>query len=323
VSTEDSVPALQPDSTSLESTRRFLSGLSLPDRDAFDLSFSERRFPDGGSWRIEIPSTEGPEALEAVIAAAQERQVPIHRISQGSGIMLQTDSEIGRMVELGLEQGIEVCLFTGPRASWDVGVQSASTSGRVIGASLRGVEQLVAGIEDVRHACELGIRSVLLADLGQLWVLGRMRESGDLPPELILKVSVSMPVANPATARVLEELGANTLNLPVDLSVAQIAAIRRAVQCPLDIYIEAPDDFGAPIRYYEIAEIVRVAAPVYLKFTVRNSTPLYPSGEHLRTAVIATARERVRRAEIGIGLLNRYLPQAISSPIFREERTDR
>lgn len=292
----------------MNEVRAFLRQAGLPERDRTDLPDSAGRFPDGARYRIEIPSTEGPEALEAVIDEATIRGVPIHRVSQGSGAMLQTDDELRRLAELGRAHGIEVSLFTGPRASWDVGAQAMSTSGRVIGASLRGADQLAYGLEDVRRACELGLRSVLVADIGQLWLLGRMKESGDLPADLVLKVSVSLPVANPATARVLEDLGATTLNLPVDLGVAQIGAIRQAVACPLDIYVEAPDDFGGPVRYYDIPEIVRVAAPVYLKFTVRNSPNLYPSGRHLRALALETARERVRRAEIGWTLLLRLVP---------------
>src|SRR5258708_22613618 len=139
-----------------------LRSLNLPSRDAYDLPASAKRFPDSGQYRIEIPSCEGPRAMEAVVAAAREHGVAIHRISQGSGVMLQTDGEIGRMIALGREHSIEVCLFVGPRANWDVGVQAASASGKVIGSSLRGADQLAYGIEDVPHAAELGIPSALL-----------------------------------------------------------------------------------------------------------------------------------------------------------------
>lgn len=296
----------------MDETRGYLQRLGLAPTD--DTPSSSLRFPDGGHCRVEIPSTEGPEALQAVVSEAAERGVPIHRVSQGSGVMLQTDDELTALRRLGEEHSIEVSLFTGPRGSWGTGVQATSPAGRVIAGSLRGADQLAHGIEDVRHACDLGLRSVLVADLGQLWVLGKMKQSGDLPEDLILKVSVSLPAANPATAHVLEELGATTLNLPVDLTVGQIAAIRQSVSIPLDIYIEGPDDFGAPVRYYELPEIVRVAAPVYLKFTVRNSPGLYPSGGHLRDLAINTARERVRRAEIGLAMLRRYMPEAVISP---------
>jgi hypothetical protein len=299
----------------MRSTETILTSLNLPARDGYDLPASRKRFADGGQYRIEIPSCEGPRAMEAVVSAAREHAVGIHRVSQGSGVMLQTDEEIGRMVALGREHGIEVCLFVGPRANWDVGVQAASASGRVLGSSLRGADQLAYGIEDVRHAAALGIRSVLVADVGQLLVLGRMKAAGDLPADFVLKISVTLAAANPATARVLEDLGATSINLPVDLSLPQIAAIRQTIDAAIDFYVEAPDDFGGTVRHYEIAELVRVAAPIYLKFGVRNAPGIYPSGQHLESTVLALSRERVRRAAIGLALLRRYSPDAVASPL--------
>jgi peptidase U32-like protein len=299
----------------MRATETILTSLNLPARDAYDLPTSRKRFADDGQYRIEIPSCEGPRAMEAVVASAREQTVPIHRVSQGSGVMLQTDDEIKRMLALGHEHGIEVCLFVGPRANWDVGVQAASASGKVLGSSLRGVDQLAYGIDDVRHGAALGLRSVLVADVGQLMVLGRMKIAGDLPADFVLKISVTLAAANPATARVLEDLGATSINLPVDLSLPQIAAIRQAIDAPIDFYVEAPDDFGGTVRHYEIAELVRIAAPIYLKFGVRNAPGLYPSGQHIESTVVALSRERVRRAAIGLALLRRYSPDAVASPI--------
>jgi hypothetical protein len=296
-------------------TREALGRLGLPARDPAELPTSAARFPDQGQWRVEIPSVEGPVAFRAAVEEAARLQVPVHRISQGSGIMMLTGPELDEMIEIGRSHGIEVALFVGPRASWDVGVQATSSSGRVVAGSLRGTDQLVYAIEDVRRACERGLRWVLVADVGLLWVLAKLRESGDLPGDLRLKVSISLPIANPATARHLEDLGADSLNLPVDLSLSQIAGIRAAVTVPLDLYVEAADDFGATVRHYETAELVRVASPVHLKFTVRNAPGLYPSGGHLEPLVVSTARERVRRAALGLELLGRYYPDAVPSTV--------
>jgi Peptidase family U32 len=299
----------------MRTTPAVLSALGLPAREAYDLPTSPKRFADGGQYRVEIPSVEGPRAMEAVLEEAATRSVRVHRVSQGSGIMLQTDDEIERMVALGRDHGVEVCLFVGPRANWDTGAQAASSSGRVLGASLRGADQLAYGIEDVRHACRLGVRSVLVADVGQLMVLGKMKTAGDLPADLVLKISVTLAAGNPASARVLEDLGATSINLPVDLTLPQIAAVRQAVDAPIDFYVESPDDFGGCVRHYEIPELVRVAAPVYVKFGLRNAPGIYPSGEHLQATVLALSRERVRRAAIGLAILRRYLPDAVASPI--------
>jgi hypothetical protein len=218
------------------------------------------------------------------------------------------------MLALGAAHGIEVCLFVGPRVNWDVGVQASASGGRVLGSSLRGADQLVFGIEDVLHGASLGLRSILVADLGHLRVLGEMKKRGDLPADFVLKVSVTLAAANPATARLLEDLGATSINLPVDMTLPQIAAVRQAIDAAIDFYVEAPDDLGGSVRHYETADLVRVAAPIYLKYGLRNSPGLYPAGQHIEGTVLALSRERVRRASIGLGLLRRYYSDAIASP---------
>ena len=297
----------------MQETRDFLTKLGLPAKDAFDLPTSSRRFPDGAQYRIEIPSVEGPQALRAVLEEAEKQHVLLHRISQGSGIMLLTDSEIAEMAHLGQEAGIEVSLFVGPRAAWDTGAQILSSAGRNLGARLRGVEQVVYAVEDVRRACALGIRSVLVADAGLLWLATEMKKAGELPANLVLKVSVQMGAANPISIRWMEQLGAGTYNVPTDLSLPQLAAIRQAVSIPIDMYVEVPDNFGGFVRHYETPEIVRVTAPVYVKLGLRNAPNIYPSGAHVQPTAVALARERVHRAAIALDMLRRYYPEAQTS----------
>ena len=294
-------------------TRRFLESRGLPASDAFHLPDSSKRFPDGAHYRIEIPSVEGPAALQAVIEEAERQSVLIQRVSQGSGIMLLTDAEIRDMARLGKESRMEVSLFVGPRAAWDTGAQVTASSGKNLGARLRGMEQVVFAVEDIRRACALGIRSVLVADEGLLWLVNEMKKAGELPANLILKVSVMMGPANPLSVRWMEQLGAGTYNIPTDLTLPQIAALRQAVTLPFDIYVEAPDDFGGFVRYYEVPEMVRVGAPVYVKLGLRNSPNIYPSGAHLQATAVALARERVHRAAIAVELLQRYYPEATAS----------
>ncbi|MDP9354557.1 MAG: U32 family peptidase [Chloroflexota bacterium] len=276
---------------------------------------SEQRFPDGGQYRVEIPSVEGPGALRAVYEAADALRVPVHRVSQGSGVLLLTDDELDEMAALAAERGIEVSLFVGPRAGWDTGAMAYSPAGRVVAPKVRGMDQLLQAVEDVKRACAHGIASVLVTDEGLLWVLSEMRAAGELPAELILKGSVMLGASNPASILLLERLGLTTFNVPSDLSLAHLAAIRAATTMPLDIYIEVPDDIGGFVRHYEIAEIVRVCAPVYLKFGLRNAPNIYPSGTHLEATAVALTRERLRRAKIGLDLLACLDPGAVMSPL--------
>jgi hypothetical protein len=296
-------------------TRQFLERMGLPPGDLHDLPSSTQRFPDGGQWRVEIPSVEGPNALLAVFETADVLGVPVHRVSQGSGVMLLTDDELDEMREIAAARGIEVSLFVGPRAGWDTGAMAYAPAGRVVAPKIRGQDQLVQAVEDVRRACEHGIESVLVTDEGLLEVLGEMKRQGELPKGLILKGSVMLGAANPVSIRNLERLGLTTFNVPTDLSLAQLAAIRAATAMPLDIYIEVPDDIGGFIRHYEIAEIVRVTAPVYLKFGLRNAPNIYPSGTHLESTAVALTKERLRRAKLGLDLLRRLDPHTVMSPL--------
>jgi Peptidase family U32 len=299
----------------MKSSRDFLASMGLPGGDPADAPSSPKRFPDGGQYRIEIPSTEGPRALEQVLAESEKRKVPVHRVSQGSGIMLMTDDEISEMLEIGRKAAMEVNLFIGPRATFDIGAQAYSAAGKTLGLGLRGADQLVFAMEDLKRAVRLGLRSVLVSDIGILQVIARQRSAGSLPPNLVIKTSVMMAPTNPASALLLQTLGADTINIPSDLTLPQIAAMRAALKVPIDFYVEAPDNIGGFLRYYEIPELIRVGAPIYLKFGLRNSPDVYPSGTHLENTVIALSRERVRRAEIAFEIISRYCPEAVMSPL--------
>ncbi|MDQ3376927.1 MAG: U32 family peptidase [Actinomycetota bacterium] len=287
-----------------------LAGLGLPEKDLYDLPDSGKRFPDGARYRVEIPSVEGPRVLEAVLDEAEKRGVQLHRVSQGSGIMLLTDAEILEMCAMSREAGLELSLFVGPRASWETGAASVSSAGKVLGAQHRGQDQLAYALEDVLRGVGLGLRGVLVADAGLLWVLRDLKAKGELPEDLVVKVSVQLSAANAAAVKAMEDLGAGTYNTPTDLSLAQLAAIRAVTDLPLDVYVEAPDDFGGFVRHYEIPDLVRVASPVFVKFGLRNAPNIYPSGTHLEATAVALGRERVRRAEIGLSMLDRYYPEA-------------
>ena len=127
------------------------------------------------------------------------------------------------------------------------------------------------------------MRNVLVADEGVLWAAHQLREAGELPADMRFKVSVLTGPTNPAALRVWAGLGADSINVPSDLSVSQIAELRAASDAALDLYVESPDDVGGFVRLYDTAELIRVAAPVYIKFGLRNAPGIYPVGRHLRS----------------------------------------
>ena len=299
----------------MNAVRDFLTKSNFPPGELYTLPTSQKRFPDGAQYRIEIPSTEGPRALAAVLEAADKYGVTIHRVSQGSGIWMLTDEEIREMCRLGAETGIEVSLFVGPRAAWGTSAQVRSSAGKNLGARLRGMDEVVYATEDLIRGCELGLRSVLIADEGQLWLVNEMKKAGELPADLVVKISVQMGAANPISIKLLEDMGAGTYNTPTDLTLPQMAAIRAAIDIPLDVYVEAPDDFGGFVRHYEAPELIRVASPVYVKLGLRNAANIYPSGIHIEDLAVKQSQERVHRTALVMNIIERYAGDAVMGEV--------
>ena len=183
--------------------------------------------------------------------------------------------------------------------------QVRSSAGKNLGARLRGMDEVVYATEDIIRGCELGLRSVLVADEGQLWLVNEMKKAGELPADLVVKISVQMGAANPIAIKLLEDMGAGTYNTPTDLTLPQMAAIRAAIDIPLDVYVEAPDDFGGFVRHYETPELIRVASPVYVKLGLRNAANIYPSGMHIEDLAVKQSQERAHRTALVMNIIER------------------
>ena len=302
----------------MNESQKLLEKLGYPHTDYTDLPSSNKRFPDGAQYRIEIPSVEGPVALKETLKAIDEYGLTIHRVSQGSGIMLQTDDEIKEMCALTAARGMELSLFVGPRGTWDISAGPLTAAGKSQALRHEGANQLVYAMEDLKRGADLGLRGALVADEGLLLMSKKMKEEGLLPEDFVVKVSVQMGACNPVSVKIMEELGAGTYNVPSSLTLHKLAAIRQTIDIPIDLYVEVPDNFGGFLRYYEIPELIRVLAPVYIKFGLRNHPDVYPSGKQWEATNISLVRERVRRASIGMEIINRYCPDAVMSELGAE-----
>ena len=266
---------------------------------------SEHRFPDGAHYRIEIPSVEGPAVLRAVVAQASAEGIVVNRASQGSGAMLLSAAELAEMARIGADSGLEVSLFTGPREEWDVGSVAQSGEGPSRAGLIRSLRQLRYAVDDVLRAVDQGIRGFLVADTGLLELLAGMQSDGQIPTSVVWKISAMLAPANPLTVAQLERLGASTINVPADVTLGQLSEMRSVTSLPLDLYVEAPTGMGGVVRGHEAADLVAVASPMYVKFGLRNSRPLYPSGLHLSDEAAAIAREKVHRARVALEWMER------------------
>ncbi len=119
--------------------------------------------------------------------------------------------------------------------------------------------------------------------------------------------------SNPLALRELERVGASTVNVPSDMSVDTLREMRATTALPIDLYVESPDSLGGVVRGDELGDLVRAAAPLYAKFGLRNSRPIYPSGLHLLDEARAIAREKVHRAAAALEWCNRLSPGLVQS----------
>ncbi len=298
--------------------KEILGKHGLPGEDAYDLPESPHRFPDGAQYRMEISGVERPEVLEAVIAEAQRRKLPVHRvIATVMGATLLDRAELRDFARIAADAKVEVIITPGPRSGWDTGRQLVTPEGGLSGLRFRGADQLRYVVSDVLRAVELWFRGFLVLDEGLLWLLSRMREEGDLPKNVVFKVSIFAGHGNPAGARVLEMLGANTFNPLGDLSLPQLAAIRRAVRMPLDLHIYLTDSFGGFNRFYDGPGMVRVCSPCYFKMEPGPACVVGPGALYKPWVPAKTladwGREKVKFAAILHELIQESYPGAALS----------
>lgn len=290
----------------MEDTKEFLKKLDI--NEVSTDYVSHKRFGDGGQYRFEVPGIQSPKTMKALLNEASENDIFIHRVTQTKGIMMLSDEEITEMVDLAKEYGCELFLAVGPRATYDTSATVHTKEGSRIGYRLRGYDNLVYAIEDVKRACRLGVRGILIYDEGLLWVLDKMREASEIPQNVHFKLSAHAGHSNPASAKLLEENGLNSLNPVRDLQIPMIAAIRDATGMTLDLHTENPKSTGGFIRHYEVPKFIQVASPVYLK------TGGSVAANHNWDTTDKEAIARIKQVMLVKRMIDEYCPDAVASP---------
>jgi len=286
----------------MEGIRKSMEKIGIPGRDLYDLPTSDKTFPDGANYRMEISGIERFSTLEAVVDEAEKRDIPIHRlISVVMGSTLLSTDELSDFAKLASEKRMEVIMTPGPRSSWDTGRQLVTPEGVISGLRVRGSDNLSYLIADIKRCIELGFRGFLVTDEGALWLLSEMRKAGDIPKDVVFKVSIYAGHANAAGGKVLESLGADTFNPLGDLSLPMFASIRKATNMPIDVHIILAESFGGFNRFWEAPELARICSPCYFK--IEPGTALAAGGGIYKpwtdeNFLAKFAREKVKYAEI-------------------------
>jgi hypothetical protein len=301
--------------TNFASARELLEKRGLPYEDATELPHSPLTFADGGHFRVEISGVERLSTLQALVDETTKRDLHVHRaVSFVAGATLLDQGELRAFAELAAEHGIEVIACPGPRAAWDLGRQAVTTEGKATGGRVRGSDNLRLLFEDYLRLFECGFRGILVWDEGVLDTLAKARDAGDIPSDTVMKVSVFTGHGNAAALRLVESLGADSVNPVGDLSRPMLAAIRSVLTIPLDVYAFVYDSFGGINRYWETGELARVAAPCYFKIEPgENEKGVYTAWAD-PAWLDARVRDRVRHAAIMHELAARTTPTVKASP---------
>lgn len=285
----------------MEQSKNFLKKLGLPEGDLYDLPASEKTFEDGSRYRFEVPGIQSPVTMKALLQEIDSYGLTIHRVTQTKGIMMLTDEEITAMVALAEKWDVELVLAIGPRATNDTSASVNTPEGQRMGYRLRGQDQIVRSMEEVRRAVELGCTSFLVYDEGCLWILNEMRKHGEIPAKCHFKISAHMGYGNPVSAKLLENMGAGSVNPVRDIQLQMLASMRQAIDIPIDIHTENPASTGGFIRHYEVPEMIRIASPIYLK------TGGSVAKTHSWDTTESDAKNRAKQVKLVQRVIDRYL----------------
>jgi hypothetical protein len=121
-------------------------------------------------------------------------------------------------------------------------------------------------------------------------------------------VSAHAGHGNPCAGKLLESVGADSLNPVRDIQLQMLAAMRLAIDIPIDIHTENPASTGGFIRHYEVPEMVRIASPIYLK------TGGSVAKTHSWDTTEADAKQRAKQVRLVKRMLDQYYPEAVVSP---------
>ena len=150
----------------------------------------------------------------------------------------------------------------------------------------------------------MGCKTFLLYDEGLLWVLNQMRETNYIPNNVKFKISAHAGHGNPCAAKVLESLGADSINPVRDLQLPMLSSLRQAIDVPIDLHTENPKSSGGFIRHYEVPEIIRLCSPVYLK------TGGSVAKTHAWDTTAADAKDRAKQVSLVKRVIDQYYPDS-------------
>lgn len=256
-------------------------------------------FTSGGKYGIEISSVNSLEVLKELLAFSKEYSFQPDRVDECRGFSRMPKLEMKEIVSICSDRGIGFFTGISSRSMYDLGGYAKSVNGNRASYKIRGDSGILNGYDEIRRAIDLGIRGFIIYDEGLLYFLKVQRSEGKIPDEVVFKASVHLGVSNSYSAILMNELGANTLNPVPDLSLGILKEIRNKIEIPLDIFTDTSSDAGGFLRTFEVNDIIKHCAPVYLKCgSISQKHQNHLPGHH-------EIRERVRQTRCVLDVIEK------------------
>lgn len=290
--------------------KKWLANKNYPFSDIVPLETSRERFENQAWFGVEMPVINSLKVLEATIHWLEHYGVSCSRFNETKGSFLLPDAEIKAMLALCEEKGIGITFALSPRPEYDINAAFyRSKFGMEQCRRLNNNEAIAASLEEAIRLADLGCRGIIVYDIAVLSLLSEMRKEGLLPKDIWFKASSHCMATSPFVAKLLQAQGADSITVIHDTSLSMLQAMRKI--CPglvLDVPIDTYADKGGFIRYNELAEIIQIGSPVFLKIGASaQNNPYDVVGD-------ATVKTRVKRLAAAVDHIKRVLGETCFLP---------
>ncbi len=245
------------------------------------LSSSDKTFPDGANYRIEVSGIETAEILESVVDEAKKMGIPIHRaIATVAGSKFYTDEQLKELAKVAAKNKIEVII-----CPWKLARLVLDNPNRILtDLKFEDIQEIDEYLLEIHRCTSLGFRCFLVWYKYVLELLDfkrQKKEDSFIPSDVIFKLSTFANNLNFLNFVSAVRKGANTINTANGLSLKKLDTVRYLIppKVKLDVHItfwqlffekNEKGKLELAVKPYDrikdAPEIARICSPVYFKF---------------------------------------------------------
>lgn len=231
------------------------------------LGMSKSTFPDGSHFLINVIAFNTPQDIQTFLKLSKEEGVHPNRLACTKGAFFLEDDEITEMLRLCDQQDIQLSMGLSCRAEYDhKSAFRKSQYGLIQARRLDNLDAITHTIEEVCRLEQLGVKILIIYDIGILKVLKDLRDNGQFA-NMSFTLSSHNNCSNYLIAQIFQALGAEFAVMPPNVQLPMLNMIRQTCktlipQVSIDVYGER----GGFIRINEVSEIISTCSPVILKF---------------------------------------------------------